>query len=272
MDGQAYNLGAFDKLPAEIRNEIYELCLTTKEPLRVTRSRHGVGACKRHQGCVRIAYSDRFCLIVTTLTVPKRSKKVQVPAGSVISAALLRVSKAIQKESTPTLYRSNCFEFDTIRVLYNFFRTFTITTPLLADIRFNMVLKHSDNLDVLGNVENPKRLRVSSLLRDNYDSSREKELHAGRVLGALKPFIQRLCARPGSSSGRKQIATVEKQLQRLDSIQLDTSGDTERSQGGNEEERDVRAKQERERMAEFRELMAKEIEKDASETQQKKTM
>lgn len=270
-DEQAYNLGDLDKLPAEIRNEIYRFCLTTEEPLIVARARHGAGVCKRHQGCVRIAHSKQFCLIVTTLTVPKRTKKVPTPAGKVIPGRLLRASKAIQKESTPVLYRDNHFEFDTTRVLYDFFRTFTVTAPLLANIDLYNHLNHPHDLDVLGNIQNPKRILIPSWSFYEYDHfAKEMRLSAWRGM-ALKPYIQRLCARPGSSSGRNRMVSVEKQLQRLDTIQFGTYNGIETSDDGDEEKREAQIKIERERLAGFRELMVKEIEKDAREIKKKKT-
>lgn len=267
-DGPAYNLGDLDKLPAEIRNEIYKFCLATEEPLIIARARHGAGVCKRHQGCVRIAHSKQFCLIFTTLTVPKRTKKVPTPAGKVIPGALLRASKAVQKESTPILYRDNCFEFDTTRVLYDFFRTFTITAPLLADIKLHHVFNHGEDLDVLGNVEDPKRLFTSSTLHITSADTREKQYHVRKVWGLFKPFIQQLPARRGSKGGRKQIASIDMQLQRLEAIQFHLSDGTSTSNG---EKGNVQTKKEQEHVREFRELMVQNINKDASEAMKKET-
>lgn len=255
--GQEYHLGDLDKLPAEIRNEIYKHALTTEAPLRISRSHHGAGICIRHDACVRIAHSKRFCFTVTTLTVPKRTRKVQTPARKVIQGGFLRVSKAIHKESTPILYRGNSFDFDTTQVLHDFFRKSPVNAPLLAYIKLNRALIHARDLDVLGNIEDPKQVLAPSYFVCTYNATLgEMTLDAWRAV-ALKPFIQQFSARAGSSRVRRQIASVQEQLQRLDTIHVEEV----KGRG--------KIKKERESMAEFRELMVREIYKDSSEAAKK---
>lgn len=270
--GQESNpLGDLEKLPAEIRIEIYKHALITEEPFRVTRSRHENRTCKHYRCCVPIAHSARFCLVITTLVIPKRRQKVRMPAGSAISAALLRASNAIQKEAISILYHENCFQFDTTRALYDFFRTLPRNAPLMASAKFNMVFKHPEDLDVLGNIEKPKQLVISPVLRDTADAFRVQQLDVERAVTALKPCIQRMCARPGSSSGRQQIACRETQLKRLEAIHFDFTNSTKWLNGANAEKSDMHKKKEQEQVAEFREAMAQEIDKDASEAAKEET-
>ena len=98
----------FLRLPAELRNTIYEMVFTFPEK----------GICA---SSMYLRENIRFCIReVDESEVSRTSATVDaVPVSRIL--ALIRVNKQISREARPYFYRVNCFEFGNMDLFVNFF-------------------------------------------------------------------------------------------------------------------------------------------------------
>ena len=101
-------LGDLGKLPPEIRNEVYKLCLIAQNAVRVAR----VLKCKK-----RHPAPARYGLTCTVLGTHRGKQQGRKAAIKVVSISLLYVSKAINLEARSILYGHNRLEFQSAPAL-----------------------------------------------------------------------------------------------------------------------------------------------------------
>lgn len=221
---EIYQLGRLDKLPAEIRNQIYRLCLTTKEPINVKRVRKGRSNSDSRLRAQCNFERTEYDLICTSLLQVKGKQMRRLPISRAITGCLLRVSKALHHEVAPILYRYNCFEFETPPALSKFFHAIGRHGALVADIRIKKIDWHKQalHLTTLAQVANPRRFRASAASQCLYSTTSE---HAADIWRAVRPFVQQTSRSmtPPASSDSAGSASAETQLLRLNTIELDIS-------------------------------------------------
>lgn len=100
---KAYSLGDFDKVPAEIRNEIYEYALTT--PSVITIKRHEDRPAGSRE---RTKKPWKLC---GTVIVMRGRQKRRVACVKGTGIGLLKVSQGVHIEAAPIFYHNNSFLF-----------------------------------------------------------------------------------------------------------------------------------------------------------------
>lgn len=183
-DTSTNSLGDLDKLPAEIRNEIYKLALTAPSVILI----------KRHQdrppGSTKHTFAMKICGTFLTMK-GKQKRRVSCVKGTGIG--LLRASRTINTEAAPILYHNNSFQFIHRGALNIFLNRLNETTLFLSDIDIRRIdlYEYSFSADVL------TRLRISSeprsiVLRPSCDRSNHNADYCARsTWRTVKPFVKR---------------------------------------------------------------------------------
>lgn len=121
-------LGVLGRLPAELRNEIYNQALTAEQPIEIWRveQRNVLGQTKH-----KITWVFRSGVLTTSGKKPRRKslKKVLV-------MALFETSSAIQKEAFPVFCGGSRFDFNGIYTLDLFSQRYRAVFELLTQIGF----------------------------------------------------------------------------------------------------------------------------------------
>lgn len=174
-------------LPPEIRNEIYRLCLTMREPIRVARARAEITTSRKMPdgSDVEYSYASQFFTLKSTSLIRVRSnRKTRLPTSRAITTTLLRTNKKIHSEAVSILYRYNCFEFDNPLVGNG---------TSLAVIKVKKVdwrsFSHEMSLSVLAQLDRPRRLRFPTRSQSFCGSPNE---HASHIRSMIAPFVQHM--------------------------------------------------------------------------------
>lgn len=127
-DASTNSLGDFDKFPAEVRNHIYKLALTSPSPILMKRS-------KGNSRAPRTASALKLC---GTATIMKGKQKRRFACAIIIGLALIRVSKVIYTEAAPIFYSTNSFVFTHLESLNKFLCSIKEMAFFLTDLEINM--------------------------------------------------------------------------------------------------------------------------------------
>lgn len=110
----------FMGLPPELRNIIYNLCLTTADSGIISVARH-----KKKEVVRRYSFAPArppAYYFAGTVIVAKGKSKRRVSFGKANSPAILLVSRQVSTEATDILYANNSFAFDTLPTFIRFAR------------------------------------------------------------------------------------------------------------------------------------------------------
>lgn len=183
-DAATDSLGDFDKLPAEVRNEIYKLALTAPSVILI----------KRHQdrppGSSKHTFAMKIC---GTFLTRKRKQKRRVSCVKGTGIGLLRASRFINTEAAPIFYHNNSFQFVHRGALNIFLNYLNEMTLFLSDIDISRIdlYEYFFSADVL------TRLRISSeprsiTLRPSCNRSNPSaEFCARSTWRTANPFVKR---------------------------------------------------------------------------------
>lgn len=121
----ASTLGDLDKLPGEIRNEIYKLLLIAQSPITV----------QRHKSYSLYQYKASWKVSGTVRPVSAKGKRQRRTAcGNAIELQVLRVSKSVCVEAAPLFYKCNSFVFSHYTALQKFLFRINEMAFFLADV------------------------------------------------------------------------------------------------------------------------------------------
>ncbi|KAK5131350.1 hypothetical protein LTR08_001016 [Meristemomyces frigidus] len=128
----------FEGLPAEIRNEIYDLCLTTDSPITIFRKQKYTPKIKGKRSVTGYWLKSK---IGTTV----KNKQRKRPYGNLHAPVILRLNHRISAEAISFLYARNCFKFDNLKGFALFAKQIGAGVRLLTDVE--MVFRSLDAND-----------------------------------------------------------------------------------------------------------------------------
>lgn len=258
-------LGDFGKFPAEIRVEIYKLCLVAKFPIKIARI-YKKGPRRVLSSGVMICEPGSYITKSTICTRQGGTRGNQNRHDSVrasLAMDLLNLSKHINQEASPVLYGYNAFQFESAAAFSVFFASIGDHAPYLTDLIMRHIHERTpqQHMDLLGQLKKPKRLRLV-LSSTPYFMPYRRDVC--KIWNMVKPFVQHPA---DGSSPRLQVACASDALsgllRRLEIINLDFANPSSLTKGARLTERGD--EDQKGSAATFRKMMLEVIRKDLEE-------
>lgn len=200
-------LGQLDKLPPELRNEIYRHALVTQGDITINSNVRGTITMKT--AAFDAMFGHRATLIIRK---PERS----VAVSKVLTLQLIRTSKAIQKEASAILFGENHFVFTTGYSVRNFLWKLETNAHLLRQISVLNVGDWSHIID-LRRMQSPKIIEVGAV--QGFCSA--ATAHALCTWFAIRPIVAtRIIGVLPNGNDKVEELPVDAQLERLKTIRF----------------------------------------------------
>lgn len=164
-------LGDLGRLPAELRNEIYRLALTTDSTIIISRSMfmNSPADAPRQAskaGSSKVSYAPRG-KISTGRKSRKANRDIKVAAASVLATGLLRASKSINEEVTSILYGLNTFLFGHGLAAREFFEFIGNKGALITSVRIDVWRSQwTGELRYFSRIKRPKQIDITGPVLD----------------------------------------------------------------------------------------------------------